>query len=158
VKNGVLVMRTLLHIVIVTYGILSMCLAGDYLLGRVLGANQRYADYVFFGPTFAVPIALGCWVGYRFGIRLPRWVSWLLFVPSLLLMCHEIATEYRYRIPDQHFLSHLFDNYFGRHCEASECLNELLITAPLLSSFAYSLGAEFRRMLFRITVRSLPKP
>jgi len=39
-----------------------------------------------------------------------------------------------------------YNTYLGTHCESSECLGELLITSPLVSSVAYTVGAEIGRL------------
>jgi hypothetical protein len=68
---------------------------------------------------------------------------WLVPLAWLIYGISESAMSYSQAWAHQSRSAYIWDNFFGTHCSGTECLNELLFTAPFLSSVAYSLTAYF---------------
>jgi hypothetical protein len=143
------VLKYLGHLALATYGIVALSFLLEFPPSLVLGPHGRFLDYFVIGPTFALPIALGLLAGHRFGGRLPALASRLLWVPPFALLIYGLYSEYQYRWPGENFQAELWNNYVGIHCGGSECLNEALLTAPLIAALAYTLGAELGRQQAR---------
>jgi hypothetical protein len=68
---------------------------------------------------------------------------WLVPLAWLFYGIRDSAAYYSEAWAQQSRSAYIWDNFFGTHCSGSECLNELLFTAPFLSSVAYSITAYF---------------
>ena len=136
-------MQYILHVGISSCGIVWLTFLTEMFLGRVFDFRNQALDYAFFGPTFSVPILGGLVLGYVLGGRLPRLSARLLFVIPLLFAAYEIWNWITYSESSTTILISLKDNFLGGNCGASECLEELIVSAPLFSSIAYSIGSEF---------------
>jgi hypothetical protein len=142
-----LVLRFLGHLALATYGIVALSFLIELPLNLVVGSQNSFLDYFVIGPTFAVPIILGLLAGHRFGRRLPAVASRLLWMLPLLFLAYQLYfVDYRLQYPGENVRAELRNNYVGIHCGGSECLNEALLTAPLMAAFAYTVGAELGRL------------
>jgi hypothetical protein len=128
-------------------GYVTVALAGllELLLGLLTGSD-RSLDFYFWGPTFLAPGLIGLAGGFFVGRRSPRLLSWFVFLIPLILGIWELVTWIRLEPHGNEIAGLLRDNFLGTRCGASECLEELLITAPLIASIAYAMGAEFGRL------------
>ena len=140
-----------------SYGIALLCFILEMLIGSSVGPQNRFLDYAFLGPTFAVPVSLGLVLGYLTGLRVPRLSSRLVFVVPMALAVYEVATWVTSRYPGPPLLAEIAANFLTSDCSSSECGEELVITAPLLSSLAFAVGSELRYFLFS-RARKLPHP
>jgi hypothetical protein len=61
----------------------------------------------------------------------------------LIYGIHDDTGSFSQAWEHQSRFAYICDNFFGTNCSGTECLNELLFTAPFLSSVAYSLTAYF---------------
>ena len=68
---------------------------------------------------------------------------WLVPLAWLIYGIRDSAASYSEAWAQQSRSAYIWDTFFGTHCGGSECLNELLFTAPFLSSVAYSITAYF---------------
>jgi len=125
-------------------GYVTVALAGllELLLGLLTGSD-RSLDFYFWGPTFLAPGLIG--LARRFFRRatLASSLVMVCFSDSLILGIWELVTWIRLEPHGNEIAGLLRDNFLGTRCGASECLEELLITAPLIASIAYAMGAEF---------------
>jgi hypothetical protein len=140
----VVFIRYVVHAAVASYGIMILGEVIEYLIGLPLGSQNRRLDYFFIGPTFLFPILAGLILGFIFGARLPRSSSRLLFIFPLAIMAWEVWVFIHYN--DEVTWRNFVNNFLGTNCTSSECLEEGWITSPLVSSLAYSLGAEFGRL------------
>lgn len=126
--------RYSVHAAIAGYGIT--------ILGMIL--TTRRLDYYFFAPRFLFPIVVGLVLGFIFGARLPKLSSRLLFLFPLAMAIWEVWVWFHHNnaVTPQNFV----DYFLGTHCSSSECLGQVVITSPLISSITYSLGAELGRL------------
>ena len=81
-------------------------------------------------------LALGFVVNRRWG---NQWAVFVWVFP-LAIFVHEIAI-WKVYAPGKTYWQDVWDNFFGSNCSKSECLGEALVTAPCLSSIAYSIAA-----------------
>jgi hypothetical protein len=131
--------KYIVHALYASYGIV---LLGFFI--EVMLPNSRKLDYLFFNPTFLFPIIAGLGMGIRFGSKLPALLSRCLFLLPFAMLLWELwaFVSSNYDVTWQNF----YNTYLGTHCESSECLGGLLVTSPLVSSLAYTVGAEIGRL------------
>jgi hypothetical protein len=131
--------KYIVHALFASYGIV---LLGFFIEGML--PNSRKVDYFFLAPTFLFPIIAGLCMGILFGSKLPPLLSRCLFLLPFAMLLWEvwafISSNY-----DVTWLN-FYNTYLGTHCESSECLGGLVVTSPLVSSLAYTVGAEIGRM------------
>ena len=137
----VVFIRYVVHAAIASYGVMIL---GDIVEILLPVRQGRRLDYFFIGPTFLFPILAGLTLGFIFGARLPRSSSRLLFIFPLAIMAWEVWVFIHYN--DEVTWRNFVNNFLGTNCTSSECLEEGWGTSPLVSSLAYSLGAEFGRL------------
>lgn len=125
-------LRYAVHVIVASYGVT--------ILGEIL-ATRRLENY-FFAPRFLFPIVAGLILGCIFGARLPKLPSRLLFIFPLAMMIWEVWVWLAEPGMTLHYLA---DNFVGTNCSSSECLGQIAVTSPLISSLTYSLGAEIAR-------------
>jgi hypothetical protein len=118
----------------------AMASYGVMILGAIF--VTRRLEYYFFAPRFLFPIAVGLTLGFGLGARLPKLSSRLLFIFSLAMTVWEL---WAWIAAPEMTLHRLADNFVGTNCSSSECLGQLLITSPLISSLTYAVGAELGR-------------
>lgn len=92
--------------------------------------------------------------------RSAKWAAAVAFVYLLLVFSWDSIdvrrSSYVRSTPEGHFWSYQFRQFFSaneRNCADTECIGELIATAPTLAAFAYSLGAWLEHLRQR---RSLP--
>lgn len=139
----------LIHAAIASYGIVFLGFILEGLIGYAMGSQNRRLDYVFGGPTYLVPVLMGLALGYLFGGRLPRLSSRLIFVLPLMVAAYELFSWLTHTYPGENLKDTIWDNFVGVNCQTSECLGEAFITAPLLSSIAYTVGSEIASFVIR---------
>jgi hypothetical protein len=133
-KVGLLIQYAV-HAIVCSYGVMILADIVQQLVDLPLGSQNRWLDYFFIGPTFLVPILFALALGVVFGASLPKLSSRLLFIFPLAMMSWELWVW----IHEPEMTVHrLVDNFVGTSCTSSECLEEALLTMPLVSSFAYS--------------------
>jgi len=90
-------------------------------------------------PYFIVPILTSFWLGIA-SHRLFRstLAAWVWTVPCAMLSISVASWK-----------GDVWNTYFGSQCGSSECAYEWLVTLPLYTSVAYSLGWVSRRLCFR---------
>jgi hypothetical protein len=131
--------KYIVHALIASYGI---TLFGFFI--ELMLPNSRKVDYLFFNPTFLFPIIAGLCMGIRFGSKLPALLLRCLFLLPFAMLLWELSVFIgsNYDVTWQNF----YNTYLGTQCESSECLGGLLVTSPLVSSLAYTVGAEIGRL------------
>lgn len=90
---------------------------------------------VFLGPI-CIALILGCAVTLKFGYRRSSIWVWAAGLLVFILFLGDWMTSIR-----AHHWTRVWDNFFGRDCNDSECLYELIATAPFYTSLAYSIAA-----------------
>jgi hypothetical protein len=96
------------------------------------------ADNPYFAGPIVTAILLG-WFSRRFFRSRMAAVVWVL--PSLLLLWNVVT--WKSYSPLSHWLD-VRANFFTSDCGDSDCLYELLVTAPFYTSLAYSFGWVIR--------------
>jgi hypothetical protein len=138
----ILLVQYIGHAILASYGIFLADFMMERLIGEMASPRNLHLDRIFLGPTFLVPIVMGFVLGGFLGKDLPVLSSRLIFILPLSLMAWEI---WGFSDPCISKLASIRDNFFGEHCSGSECLDELLLSAPFFSSLAYAIGAEVSR-------------
>jgi len=144
--------RFLVYSLLSSYGIVLGCLLIEMILGLIFGRAfrplGRFLDLATFAPTFALPIFCGVLFGYRFGSRFSRVLSWLIPLLPSLAAAWELSLWIRspYYAGDRLWM-HIRDNFLTTNCGDTECLAQVVTTAPLLASLASSVGSEIRRLM-----------
>jgi hypothetical protein len=140
--------RYIVHALFASYGIMLLGFMIEMLL-----PNSRKVDYFFFAPTFLFPILAGLCMGIAFGAKLPAPLSRCLFLLPFVMMLWEIwaFVSSHYDVAWWNF----YNTYLsGTDCESSECLGGVLVTSPLVSSLAYTVGAEIGRLGHRFSSKA----
>jgi hypothetical protein len=127
-----------------------LCFFAEGLISQFVPPPQRFLDYVFWGPTFLGPVLFGLALGYIFAGKLPRLSARLLFVVPLILAAHEVWDWIADSQPDVDMIKSLKVNFLGSGCGGSQCLEEPIVSAPLFSSIAYSIGSELAAFRVRL--------
>jgi hypothetical protein len=131
----------ILHAIVASYGV-TLCV---FAMG-VLLPNHSVLD-PFRSPYFWGPIALGIVGGIVLGRKERLSILLLLWAVPFLIMCVELFTWWKYRLQGENFHQQIYDNFLGRDCGASECLEELIITSPLISAICYGVSALIAKSL-----------
>ncbi|MGZ7056429.1 MAG: hypothetical protein ACXVK3_12935 [Candidatus Angelobacter sp.] len=100
----------------------------------------------FRDPFFLGALLGGAIMGYlvnRNGRDVTALLVWLVPLAWLIYGIRDSAASYSEAWAQQSRSAYIWDNFFGTHCSGSECLNELLFTAPFLSSVSYAITAYF---------------
>jgi hypothetical protein len=118
-SKGITIGRYLIHSALSSYGVVLITFIVEMLVGLIIGPQNSFLDYAFFGPTFLVPILTGLAFGYLFGGRLPRWSSRLVFVIPLMIAAYEIWMWVKYSYSGEVLLASIKDNFVGANCGGS---------------------------------------
>lgn len=152
------VLQYITHAVLASYGIVLIAIAIQALAMRAIGPQNHFLDYVFWGPTFLIPIVIGVLLGACFGGRLPRLSSRLIFVFPLIIAAYDVWSWVHHAHPIEPMLWSLQDNFLGMYCGSSLCLEELGASAPLFSAIAYAAGSEFAAVRLRHRAQFSSRP
>jgi hypothetical protein len=101
---------------------------------------------IFKEPLLPGALLGGAVMGFlvnRNGWDVTALVVWLVPLAWLIYGIRDSSASYSEAWGQQPRSAYIWDTFFGTHCSGSECLNELLFTAPFLSSVAYSITAYF---------------
>jgi hypothetical protein len=108
----------------------------------VIGQQASVSGRLLEEPFWVPEIVAGFCAGWFFYKRLPSkiallaWIAPAVFLSWSAWSWHKTASMY----------DPTWDTYFGSHCGGSECLYQLLLTAPFYTSVAYSLAAVIESM------------
>jgi len=122
-----------------TFGgfLISLLIGGIGLIGNEQGILFRLTNRVSGEPVWAPEIAAGLLIGWVAYKRFPSRFAFLSFaVPAMILVWSAVSWQ---RTMSQY--DSTWDTFFGTGCGGSECLYQLLITAPFYGAVAYSAGA-----------------
>lgn len=100
------------------------------------------------GPVIA-GLAFGLFVTLKFGFHRGSALVWLAGVLIFAVFLRDWVNEIQ-----AHKWTAIWDNFFGPNCGATDCLDELLATAPLYSSLAYSVGAGVTHLVLTVFDRA----
>ena len=101
---------------------------------------------VFKEPLFLGALLGGAIMGYLVNRNMrdaTALLVWIIPLAWLIYGIRDSAASYSEVRAQQSRSAYIWDSFFGTHCSGSECLNELLFTAPFLSSVSYSITAYF---------------
>jgi hypothetical protein len=101
---------------------------------------------LFREPLLPAALLAGAIMGYLVNRNmrdLSARLVWIIPLVWLIYGIHDDTGSFSQAWAHQSRSAYIWDNFFGTHCSGTECLNELLFTAPFLSSVAYSLTAYF---------------
>src|SRR5258708_2028530 len=111
------------------------------VIAAILEIAVPFRDPFFLGALFG-----GAIMGYLVNRNmrdLAALLVWLVPLAWLIYGIRDSAASYSEAWAQQSRSAYIWDTFFGTHCGGSECLNELLFTAPFLSSVSYSITAYF---------------
>jgi hypothetical protein len=149
----------LVHQLIGTWGIgvaapLALILCSDIVRVFGVAVYMRGVHRILTEtPYFPVQVLFGLFLGWLLARFLPhRSMLWVWIVPLGVLCCAVIAFPWtgQLTIPQYAGLSSSsrFAHFFGWGCSPrNRCLDQLMITMPLYSASAYSLGAWLARKM-----------
>lgn len=118
-------------------GVISVILSVvlDFLLPRGIDESLSLS------PLFA-----GAIVGYLVNRNmrdLSARLVWIIPLVWLVYGIQDATGSFSQAWANKSLSAYIWDNFFGTHCGGTECLNEILFTAPFLSSISYSITAYF---------------
>ncbi len=137
------------------YEIVVVCFFLELFAEIILPIPDLSLEKAWLGPTFAVPVGVGLWAGYRFGARLPRLAARLAFVLPLVVASWELFAWSRYTYSGENVAAAIRDNFLTSRCGSSDCLEEVFITAPLFCSVAFTIASEIVRFARRAKLRTV---
>jgi len=105
-----------------------------------IGSNQTFLGHVVSEPIWGMQILAGFLAGRALYKYLPSRVALAAWViPGILLLWNVLSWRTMSKYDSA------WDTFFGNGCSSSECLDQLLLTAPFYTAVAYSLGAFLAR-------------
>jgi hypothetical protein len=88
-------------------------------------------------PIWLPDILAGLFLGQFFYRRVPSRLAFLAWLPpAVFLLWSALAWQRSMAVYDS-----TWDTFFGKNCSGSECMYELLLTAPFYTAISYSAGA-----------------
>jgi hypothetical protein len=109
--------------------------------GQASTLSGQLAAEPFWLPEIVTGLLLG-WFAYETVPSKTAFIAWL--VPGCFLLWSACSWQRSMAAHDS-----TWDTYFGRNCGGSECLYQLIFTAPFYSSILYSIGAFSKYVLAR---------
>ena len=134
--------RWYVHLLIATVGAMTVGFIPAALMGRWTLSTGL--------DTVGFPIPIVAFVlGYVFSPRHRCEGAIWVWIPPLLLFvweAHELASGWNATWSNKTRMQYVYDNLLGvtRACRDRECLDELFVTMPLVSSICYSLAVASR--------------
>jgi hypothetical protein len=113
------------------------------LIGVILSASL---SGMFKEPLFFTMLLGGASMGYLVNLNMRDLSACLVWIVPFIWLVYGIqdATgSVSQAWAHQSRFAYIWDNFFGTRCSGTECMNELLFTAPFLSSISYSITAYF---------------
>lgn len=144
---GFHLLRWCVYALLSSYGVVLFCFALEMIAGSFSRSMDRLLDRAMFAPTFAIPILCGLLSGYRFGMHLSKIQARLVFLLPLLAAAYEVSVWFHDTYPGQNLRASIEDNFLTTNCSGSECLEQVVVTAPLFASLAFTVGSEVRRLM-----------
>jgi hypothetical protein len=124
--------------------------AGPLLCMLALSAFRPQAKFdPAIGPYFWGAAVFGTLLGLLVGRKAKPSILLLLWVIPCLLALWELHAWFKYQYAGQNLKQSLFDNFIGKDCSASECLEEGLLITPLLSTLYYAAAAFIAKLCQR---------
>jgi hypothetical protein len=118
---------------------------GSFLVIAVFpsaGEQATLSGQIVAEPIWLPEVLMGILLGGIAYRRLPTKLAFYVGVPpAVLLFSSAWHWQQTMAIYDS-----TWDTYFGKGCAGSECLYELLLTAPFYTSLAYTVGALASRL------------
>lgn len=115
---------------------------GDFMDHLV---DQRVFRVLVDNPYFLCPIVAAFVLGlFSHRVWKTNASFWLWVVPAVFLVWNVFSWK---SYTSRSNLADAWANYFGSDCGESECLYEVLVTAPFYTSVAYSVGSIAMRVL-----------
>ena len=132
-------MRFLGHLILFYCALIASFLASMFVTALIpsLGQSSNPWAALLGEPAWILEIVACLLVGYFFYKKMP---SKSAFVVWLVPLAFLVWSAWSWHLTMSKYDS-VWDTYFGRGCGGSECLYELMLTAPSYSCIAYSLGA-----------------
>ena len=128
----------IVHLLVATIGTLLFSGLLAFSLQAILG--QRLVSLLALGPTFLLPIISGLFLGWFAARFSSRGATWIWVVPAVLLLVNIVgAFTSAYERKD------VLVNEFGPHSRCTACLDETLLSAPLVGCIGYSVGSQLRK-------------
>ncbi|HXR97686.1 MAG TPA: hypothetical protein VN709_07565 [Terriglobales bacterium] len=90
-------------------------------------------------PFFVGWLGAGAVLGYVMNSKDRTRAAYLTFIPALAMLLTDLPGTLHMSVDGG--WAGVWTAYFSKNCSSSECLNELLMTAPLYACAAYSLAA-----------------
>lgn len=117
--------------------LISLPIAAVGLIGNEQGLFFRFTNFISGEPVWAPEILAGFlfgWLAYR---RIPSRLAFGAFaVPAVILFWNVVSWQ---RAMSQY--DSTWSTFFGTGCGGSECLYQLIVTAPFYTAVAYSAGS-----------------
>jgi len=130
------------HMLIIRYlGHFGSATLAAGVIAVVLEVTMPFRDPFFLGALLG-----GAIMGYLVNRNmrdLTALLVWIIPLAWLIYGIRDSSAHYSEVWSHQSQSAYIWDSFFGTHCGGSECMNELLFTAPFLSSVSYSITAYF---------------
>jgi len=125
-------------------------------IGSVIGAFfvDALLTPIFREPTVPAALICGGVLGYLVNKRLVHLSASFVWVPPAIWLLRGILEAVNSFSPTwarTNLSSYIWNDFFGPNCQGSECLNELVFTAPFAGAVAYSISACFAWLQARNT-------
>ena len=132
-------MRFLGHLILFYCAFIASILASMFVILLIpsLGQSSNPWAAVLGEPAWILEAVICLFAGYFLYTKMPSKLSFVVWLVPLAFL---VWSAWSWHLTMSKYDS-VWDTYFGRGCGGSECLYELMLTAPFYSCIAYSLGA-----------------
>lgn len=137
-------MRYLGHVAIGWPGVMILGFGGTIIVGAKLGINPDSAlsariSAAIGPPLFPLELVIAAGLGYALNRRRGDFAATFVWIPAAVVLAWGISIVVAQ--PFDGGWAGVWRQYFGSNCQSSECLGEVIVTAPLYTSILYSAAA-----------------
>ena len=126
------------HLVRATVGTVLVSGLLAFLFQSIL--SQRLVSLIALGQTFLLPLLSGMFLGWLSAKFSSRRTAWIWVVPAFFLLVNIVGA-----LTSPYERKDVWINEFGPPSRCTACLDETLLTAPLVGCIGYAVGAQLRK-------------
>jgi len=110
---------------------------GFVAVHHLFGHDSSFIIRLVEEPVWMGPEIAGVACGILTTRKIPTKLALIAWIPHFLFLADSVWSDCKH----SNGCSAAWDTFFGPHCGATECLGQLLVTAPFYTAVAYSCGS-----------------